>query len=191
MKARAGWRACFLSSKYTLVPMVSGPLRHGGWPPFTLQMSQELLSPKEAPGEKAPVSKAPSGTACSGSSLLSSSPASCSPFSPPPSSSPARPLPALRAGGKHPAVQLPVNVSRGNTQEQEAGRKPCTPAVTLLPLHAQPPTGSLLEERTDSGLWQGILEPSSLNTAEREERRDRRWQGLAGGLRAESRQPLR
>lgn len=56
-KSRAGWRAHFLSSKYTLVLMVSHPLRHGGRPPFTLQMSREFLSPKEALVEKARLSK--------------------------------------------------------------------------------------------------------------------------------------
>lgn len=40
--------------------MVSRPLRHGGRPPFTLQMSQEPLSPEEAVLERAGLSR-PSG----------------------------------------------------------------------------------------------------------------------------------
>lgn len=47
LESQGRLRACFLPSKYTHVSMLSQPLRHGGRPPFTLQMSQEHLNPKE------------------------------------------------------------------------------------------------------------------------------------------------
>lgn len=166
----AGWRAHFLSSKYTRVQMVSCPLRHGGRAPFTLQMSQELLNPKEALERKARLSqrlqeqRAQALPRCwAGSTLLPSPP---SPHACPASSFPARTQPALRVDSERPAMLLSMNVIRGNTGEPRSEQTHSAPAVPWPPPAPQASPrrprgrkGPLRPAAGDSG-------PSSSNMAE-------------------------